>query len=31
LALTVICALITMAVGRWQYCRVSRLRPMLDL
>lgn len=31
LALTVICALITMAVGRWQYCRVSRLRPMLGL
>jgi putative membrane protein len=31
LALTVICALITMTVGRWQYCRVSRLRPMLDL
>jgi putative membrane protein len=31
LALTVICALITMTVGRWQYCRVNRLRPMLDL
>jgi len=31
LALTVICALVTLTVGRWQYCRVSRLRPMLDL
>jgi putative membrane protein len=31
LALTLICALITMTIGRWHYCRLSRLRPMLDI
>lgn len=31
LALTLVCALMTMSIGRWHYCRVSRMRPMLDL
>lgn len=31
LALTLICAVITMSTGRWHYCRLSRLRPTLDV
>ena len=31
LSLTLVCAVIMMATGRWQYCRLSRLRPRLDV
>lgn len=31
LSLTLICVLITMATGRWRYCRLSHLRPRFDV
>ena len=31
LTLALVCAVIMMMTGRWQYCRLSRLRPQLDV